>query len=194
MIAPFEVTEACIATLQAHQGERFADFERAHGLLPGTLTPLGTDHLAGEGFRLRKDKPPIALVGTFGTAETPARNKNAALDFNWTLAVEVTVVGVDRGDTIRKRDWYGMLTAEILLVHLPRAANPIDALELMDLDLTPAVDPDSQQTVGQARLIFDVTVRNGLSLVLPFRTATPAGARAATPTSVTATIIKESPS
>lgn len=161
LITPDLVTDACLTVLRGRHNEHLAAFERQRGLEPQTIEPLATvDLLAGEGFRLRDDTPPAALLGVFGTSERPKPGKNG-LTFPWTLAVEITVLGQDRADTLKRRDWYVMTVAECLLARVPRHAEPIDSLTLADIELVNG-EESSQRTVGEARLIFDVVVRDAL--------------------------------
>ncbi len=167
MIAPERVTHACIAALGTWQAAGLAAIEREHNLPPRTVPPLRVDHLSGEGFRGKQDHPPVALVGTFGTAERPQPGPQRTLNITWIVAVEISVLGRDRDDTIRRRDWYTMNVAETLLQYLPRIGEPIDAVELADIDLVNGAD--EQETIAQSRIMLDVTVRDSISMNPGFR-------------------------
>jgi hypothetical protein len=195
---PWDTTVQALEVLETRHVESLAQLELREGLPPGTLERLNVGHLAGEGFRRRHDVPPIALVGAFGSSERPERNKRGGIDVMWTLAVEVTVVGMDRADTLKRRDWYGLTAAEALVHHLPRAGADADALDLLDVDLTAGADPDTSETVAQTRLLFDVKVADVLSLQ-PYFAEPPADPYTPAPPTrwpvakVSTTIVKEQP-
>jgi hypothetical protein len=87
----------------------------------------------------------------------------------WTLAVQVTAVGTARRDVIKRRSWYAMTVAECLLARLPRHADPVDSLVLVDVDFTNGRTTEQRpRTVGEAQILFSVRVRESLDLnVLP---------------------------
>lgn len=163
LLLPADVTDVLLGVLRRRHSEHLALTEREREVPPGTFPPLQTiDHLAGEGFRLKTDTPPSVLVGNFGSANPPERDRSGAYKVEWTVAVEVTAVGAGRADTLLARDVYALTVVECLLDRVPRAGEPIDALRLEDMDLIPSVDEESQQTVAQARLLFVVTTRQAL--------------------------------
>lgn len=206
LVTPDLVSDACITVLEDYQHFHLAPFEAERGLAARTIEPLKTiDVLAGEGFRLRQDRPPAALLGVFGTSSAPENTKNG-LTFVWTLAVEVTVVGTDRRDVLKRRDWYTMLVAECLLQRLPRIAAPVDVLELADVQLVNGADEGRQSVVAEGRLLFDVTVRQSLEPRAPYDVTLPPGSPGGPPedpydppvalpavASATTTISKEQP-
>jgi hypothetical protein len=164
LITPDMIEEACISLLKRRHPEHLALLEREIGLSPQTIERLATiDLLAGEGFRLRSDKPPAVLLGVFGTAQAPEPTKNWTLDLVWTLALQIVVVGIDRADVIKRRGWYALTIAQCLY-RLPRASDPVDALRLTDIDFTNGAEERTQRTVGEAQLLFDVTVRDAIPL------------------------------
>lgn len=166
LVTPDLIEDPCLEVLRTLHRQHLAKLERERGLPPRTIQPLQTvDLLIGEGVRLREDKPPVALLGLFGTERAPERDKNGSLTFDWTLAVQIVTVGTDRRDVIKRRGWYAMTVAECLMQRLPRHAEPVDALELLDVDFTNGRTQDQRpRTVGEAQLLLGVRVRASLSL------------------------------
>lgn len=167
LVTPDLVEDQCIEVLWRRHPEHLAALERDRELAPETIERLKTvDILVGEGFRLREDKPPAVLLGLFGFADRPTPDAERRLTMRWTLALEVTVVGTNRRDTVKRRGWYTMTVVECLLARLPRDVEIVDTLELADIDFVNAVDRADKQarTLGQARVLFDVTTREGLQL------------------------------
>lgn len=177
LVTPDVIGQACIDVLKRRHVEHLAKLERQVGLAARTIEPLKTiDWLAGEGFRLKDDTPPAVLLGVFGVSEQPERQKDGTLMFLWTLAAEVTVLGINRADTLKRRDWYTMTVAECLMLRVPRHAEPIDSLVLLDVELANG-EADDQRTVGESRLMFDVRVRQTMDLTAlpPDDTSLPPG-------------------
>lgn len=166
LVTPDVIEDACLDVLDRLHIEHLAKLERQRGLPPRTIEKLATvDLLIGEGIRLREDKPPAALLGIFGTDHAPERDKHQRLTFTWTLAVQVTAVGTNRRDVIKRRSWYAMTIAECLLERLPRHADPVDALELLDVDFINGRTTEQRpRTVGEAHLLFSVRVRESMDL------------------------------
>jgi hypothetical protein len=167
LITPDVIEDACIDLLERRHPEHLAELERERGLDPQTIERLKTiDLLIGDGVRLREDKPPVALLGIFGTDNAPERDKNGRLTFVWTLAVQVTAVGTNRRDVIKRRGWYAMTVAECIAGRLPRHADPIDAIALVDVDFTNGTTTIDKRprTVGEAQLLFSVRVRESMDL------------------------------
>lgn len=178
LITPDLIEDQAIAVLNDHHEEHLAALERDRGLPPRKIEKLATiDLLAGEGFRLREDNPPAALLGLFGISDAPVRDKSGALTLTWTLAVQITVVGTNRRDTMKRRGWYALTVAQCLLAWLPRKAEPVDTLALADIDFTngTAEIEKKQRSVGEAQLLFDVKVRDALSVTPPYDPTRPPG-------------------
>jgi hypothetical protein len=183
LVTPDVIEDAAIDVLERLHIEHLAKFERDRGLAARTIEKLQTvDLLIGDGIRLREDKPPAALLGVFGTDRAPERDKNHRLTFIWTLAVQVTVVGTNRRDVIKRRSWYAMTVAECLLERLPRHADPIDTLELLDVDFTNGRTTDARpRTVGEAQILLSVRIRESMDLTdlppsdTPLEPGTPGG-------------------
>lgn len=170
LVTPDVIEDACIDVLDRRHPEHLAKLERERGLAPETIERLATvGLLIAEGVRLREDKPPAALLGLFGTDNAPERDKNDQLTFVWTMAVQIVALGTNRRDVIKRRGWYTMTVAECLLARLPRAAEPVDALRLIDVDFTNGRTTEQRaRTVGEGQLLFSVRVRESMDQrVLP---------------------------
>jgi hypothetical protein len=167
LVTPDVIEAACIDLLDRRHPEHLAALEVERGLAAQTIERLRTiDLLIGEGVRLREDKPPVALLGIFGTEAPPDRDKNGRLTFNWILAVQIVVVGVDRRDTIKRRGWYAMTIGQCIAGRLPRHADPVDAIALIDVDFTNGRSQEERpRTVGEAQLMFSVRVRESMDLM-----------------------------
>ena len=134
---------------------------------PGRSPPLNVGLLAGEGIRLREDPLPAALLGVFGTTAPPEADGARTLSFTWQAAVQIVDVGTDREDVMLRRGVYAMVVAECLMSRVPRQGNPVDQLELIDVDFANGT-ADRARTVGEAQLTFAVRTREALNLgVLP---------------------------
>lgn len=166
LVTPDVIEDACIDVLDRRHPEHLAKLERERGLAPETIERLATvGLLIAEGVRLREDKPPAALLGLFGTDNVPERDKHGQLTFVWVLAVQIVAVGTGRRDVIKRRSWYAMTVAECLLQRLPRHADPVDTLELIDVDFTNGRTTEERpRTVGEAQLLFRVRARASLGL------------------------------
>lgn len=165
LITPDVIEEQCIDVIKTLHCEHLAKLASDRSLT-GRIEDFKTvDLLIGSGVRLRDDKPPVLLLGVFGTDRKPERSKDGTLVFDWTLAVQITTIGTGRSDVIKRRAWYAMTAAECLLQRLPRHAEPVDSLELLDVDFTNGTtQEDRPRTVGEAQLLFSVRVRQTLSL------------------------------
>lgn len=187
LITPDLIEDAVIDLVERRHPEHLAALERDRSV-PVHIEPFRTvDLLAGEGFRLAEDDPPCVLVGIFGADREPTRTPKRTLDFDLTLAAEITVVGAHRRDTIKRRGWYTMTFIECLLARLPRHAEPVDGIQLLDFDFVNGLTREEDaRTVGTATLIFGVTVRDGLNLALlppddsPLAPGSPGGPPAST--------------
>jgi hypothetical protein len=205
MVTPDVIETQALAVVRDHHTFALAAIERHAGLPARTVPSFQTvDLLAAHGFRLREDTPPACLLGVFGTAATPQRDKHLDLTVTWTLAVQVTAVGAGRDDVIKRRGWYATAACQALLWFLPRLADPVDALELTDMDFTNGMDEKQQRTVGEAQLLFSVRTRAALHTAAPYDPAREPGSTGGPPRdpydppaawpaaqSVTATIDKE---
>lgn len=206
LITTAEVTDAALRSLAgdgdpAYEGrlqEKLAWVERCRGLAPGTLGSVWwesggfprpsvesgrevfrVDYLPGEGFRSKQDRPPVALIGTFGDQEPPTPGpmhneppvaEGHGIDVVWSMVVEVGVVGAGRADVIRRAAWRGWAVAACLLQHSPRLDGVKVPLALLDSDPASGTDVGTADTVAVARFLFAVRVRGAVPLTPEFRT------------------------
>lgn len=183
LVTPDEIDELCIDLLTRRHAEHLAKLERQRGLNPQTIERLATiDLLAGNGFRLREDKPPGVLLACMGTSDAPERRGvHKQITITWSLAMQIVTVGSGRADTLKRRSWYAMTIAECLLMRLPTKSGPVTRIDLSDIDLSNGAEERTQRTVAEAQLIFDVRVANAMDLTdLPlddtrFPAGTPGG-------------------
>lgn len=167
LLTPDVVEDTLIDILRRRHIEHLAALERDRGLNPRTIEPLKTiDRLAGSGVRLREDKPPVLLLGLFGTSSvTRSRSRNTpasqpVLDMDWELHMQLVVVGVDRRDTIKRRGWYAMTIIECLLQRVPLDQDVIDQIVFTGQDFSNGIETGtSARTVGEAQLTFTVTTK-----------------------------------
>jgi hypothetical protein len=77
--------------------------------------------------------------------------------------MQVTVLGTRRRDVIYRRDVMTWTTVECMYQRLPRGANgTFDSVRLVDYE--PLAETEDQRTVGDARLVFELGVKNVLSI------------------------------
>lgn len=167
LITPDLITATCIDVLGRRHPEHLAALERDRGLPARKIERLATvDELTGEGNRQRGDQLPAVLIGTFGTANTPTVTSRRKVTFEWAIAAEVWVFGTNRADTLRRRDWYALTVAECLLQRLPRHAEPVDALELLDIDFAAGAGKvgGREGSLAHAQLLFSVLTRDAIDL------------------------------
>lgn len=166
LITPDVIDGLCISLLDRRHAEHLAKLERQLGMPAQTIERLATiDLLAGEGFRLRQDKPPAVLLACMGTSDAPERiGYHKALTLTWNLAMQIVVVGQDRADTLKRRSWYAMTVAECLIMRLPQKSTPVTRIDLADIDLVNGAEERTQRTVAEAQLIFDVRVADAMTL------------------------------
>lgn len=164
LFTPDLLTEQVIDLVRRLHPEHLAALERDRGLDAETVERFRTvDVLAGEGMNLHDDQRPCALIGTFGTVDRP-NVRARKLDIVWLLAAEITVTGVDRADSVKRRDWYTLTLVECVLCRLPRKDAPAHSIELADIDLIQGAVAKTQRSYAQARVTFDVVVKDALDL------------------------------
>jgi hypothetical protein len=111
------------------------------------------------------------------------RNENDCLDATFQVGMQITVLGQRRRDVLLKRDAFAWTTIECIYQRLPRRVlgavpeyNPAEDGRLAsnqppavirDVALTdyePLADGDTQRTVGDVRMVWEVGVANALSI------------------------------
>ena len=168
LITPDVIEDRLIATLRDHHLEHLAAQERRRGLEPRTLEPLATiSHLAAAGDAQSGDAMPRCLIGWAGFAEAATPNERDTLDVRHTFGVEVAVIGQNRRDTLRRRDWTAWSAIECLLQRTPRDEHVV-SIDLVDVEAIE--DIDRQRIWGAVRFLLQVFVVDALAL-----TTLPAG-------------------
>lgn len=165
LITPDQVEDVFIDVLRRRHPEHLAKLERQLALDPQTLERYATvTHLGADeaNARLSTDTLPAALVGVIGSGGPPETNEYDKLNVPMLVAVQVTVMGQRRRDTLRRRDWMAWTTIEAVLQRVPRHG-PIDSIRLTDWE--PVSQTDSQRILAEARIVFTVTVGDVLTVV-----------------------------
>lgn len=181
---PYDVEGVFVDLIRDLHVEHMAKLERQRGVNAEVFQTYQTvvRMSDAQGIRLSGDTTPCLLLGIIGLP-TFARNENDCLDAVYQLGMQVTVMGQRRRDTLLKRDAFAWTTIECVYQRLPRGARaailPVDpehdgrlatnqppavirSVALTDYE--PVADGDTQRTVGDVRLIWDVGVANALSI------------------------------
>jgi len=181
---PYDVEGVIVDLIRRRHVEHMAKLERQRGVAPRTFQTYNTvvRMSDAQGIRLSGDTTPSLLVGVVGVPGI-IRNEDECLDLTFQLGMQVTVLGQRRRDVLLKRDAFAWSTIECIYQRLPRHAAGALALpspqndsrlqanqppavirdvELMDYE--PLSDGDTQRTVGDVRMIWQVGVANALSI------------------------------
>lgn len=164
LVLPYDVEGALVKTIGDHHAEHLAKMERVRGLAPRTFEQFATVVRMSDATaeRLSGDTVPACLLGVIG-APTFARNEDDGFDAVFQLGMQITVMGQKRRDTLFRRDVMAWTTIECLIQRAPRTSDGlIHSLALTDYE--PLADGDKQRTLGDARVLFEVGVRNVVSL------------------------------
>lgn len=164
LIVPFDVDDIVVDVLKRRHPEHLAKAERQRGLAPRTYERLATiAHMSdAQALRLSGDTVPAVLLGTIG-APSFVRNEENGIDAVLQLGMQVTVMGQRRRDTIKRRDITAWTVVECMYQRLPRGSNGlINSVQLTDYE--PLAETDTQRTLGDARMIWELGVTNVLSI------------------------------
>lgn len=164
LVLPYDVEGVILDVLQRRHKEHLAKLERQRQVKPRTFEPYVTmvRMSDAQALRLSGDTVPALLLGIIG-APNWVRNENDAIDAVFQLGMQITVMGQKRRDTLFRRDAMAWTTVECMYQRLPRGSNgTINSVRLADYE--PLADGDNQRTVGDARLVFEVGVRDVLSI------------------------------
>lgn len=164
LVLPYDVEEEILRVLGARHVEHLAAEERRRGVASRTFQPFATAVRWSDaaGIRLSGDTVPALLLGIIGAPDL-VRNEDNGVDGVYQLGMQVTAMGQRRRDTIFRRDVYAWTVVECLLARVPRGrGNLINSIRLTDYE--PTSDPDTQRTLADARLVFEVGVANVLSI------------------------------
>lgn len=144
--------------------EHLAKAERMRDIPPRTFEQYATvARMSDEAAtRLSGDTVPAVLLGVIGAPEFD-RNEEDGVDATYQVGMQVTVMGQKRSDTLFRRDVMAWTTIECLLQRTPRGAGSlINSIRLTDYE--PLADADTQRTLGDARVLFEVGVANVLTI------------------------------
>lgn len=164
LVLPYDVEGVFLDVLKRRHPEHLQKVERLRGKTAGTYEEFVTMvRMSDAGaVRLAGDTVPALLLGVIG-APTWARNEEGKVDAIFQLGMQVTVMGEKRRDTIFRRDVMAWTTTECVYQRVPRgSAGLIDSVELTDYE--PIADGDTQRTVGDARMVWEVGVRDVLAI------------------------------
>jgi hypothetical protein len=164
LVLPFDVEGVIIDVLGRRHPEHLAKLERLRGNEKGTLEPFATMVRMADAsaIRLGGDTLPALLLGTIG-APVFTRNEDEGIDAVLQLGMQVTVMGTKRRDTILRRDAYAWTVVEAMYQRVPRGrGGPINSVRLTDYE--PISETETQRTLADARLIWEVGVPNILSV------------------------------
>lgn len=164
LVLPYDVEGVVRDVLQRRHPEHLAKLERMRDLAPHTLTKFATiERMSDAGaIRLSGDTTPALLLGVIG-APTFRRNEEDAVDAVFQLGMQVTVTGQKRRDTIYRRDAMAWTAIECMYQRLPRGSEGlINSVRLVDYE--PLAEVDTQRTVGDARFIWELGVKDVLSI------------------------------
>lgn len=113
--------------------------------------------------RLSGDTVPALLLGVIGAPDF-VRNEEDAIDAVYTVGMQVTVMGQRRSDTLYRRDVMAWTAVECLYQRARRGSEDglINSVRLTDYE--PLSEADTQRTLGDARLVWEVGVANVLTI------------------------------
>lgn len=121
LVTPDQVEDLLVSTLRARHLEHLAAQERRHGRRVQQIEPLARiGYLSDTDQRSSKVPVAAALIGCVGLLGEPRRNEFDTLEVDLQVAVEVSVFGAFKRDTMRRRDWMAMTVIECLLQRTPR--------------------------------------------------------------------------
>lgn len=164
LVLPFDVEGVLIDVLGKRHAEHLAKLERARGLRARTFTPFNTMARMSdaEGLRLSGDTVPALLLGVIG-APTFDRNEENAIDAVFQLGMQVTAMGQKRRDTLFRRDVYAWTVIECMYQRVPRGSGGlVHSLRLVDLE--PLAEVETQRTLGDVRMVWELGVKDVLSI------------------------------
>lgn len=181
---PYDVEGVFLDLLRRRHVEHVAKLERQRGAAAKTFQTFQTIQRMSDaqGLRLSGDTTPCLLLGIIGAPDI-RRNEDDCLDVVYQLGMQITVLGQRRRDVILKRDVLGWSVIECVYQRLPRHAvggvipyspqedgrlqghQPPAVVRSVALsDYEPLADGDTQRTVGDVRLVWDVGIANALSI------------------------------
>lgn len=163
LVIPHDVEGLIVDLLQRRHPEHLAEQERARGMSARTYETFATIARMSDaqGLRLSGDTVPACLLGVIG-APSFRRNERDEIDAVMQLGMQITVMGKRRADTLLRRDVMAFTVIECLYQRLPRTGLVSD-VELVDYE--PLASADTQRTLGDARLVWELGVPAALAIV-----------------------------
>lgn len=164
LVLPYDIEGVVATVLRERHPEHLAKMERLRSLAPRTFQQFVTIVRMSDaaGLRLSGDTTPACLLGVIG-APSFVRNELDNVDAVFQLGMQVTVQGTKRRDVIMRRDVMAWTAVECLYQRLPRGSDGlINSVRLVDYE--PISESETQRTVGDARLVWEVGVTNVLSI------------------------------
>lgn len=165
LVIPYDVEGVIVDVLKRRHPEHLAKAERLRGVSPRTYQTLKTvvRMSDAQSLRLSGDTTPALLLGIIGAPEFE-RNESEGIDAVFQLGMQLTVQGQRRRDVIEKRDVLAFTAIECMYQRLPRGNVPGKISSVRLTDYEPLADSDTQRTVGDARMIWEIGIANVLSL------------------------------
>ena len=181
---PYDVEGVFVDLIKRRHPEHMAKLERQRGVDARTFQTYTTvvRMSDAQGLRLSGDTTPCLLLGIIGVP-TITRNEDECLDATFQLGMQVTVFGQRRRDVILKRDAFAWTTIECVYQRLQRHAKtmlppyspqndgrlaenqpPAVVRDVRLTDYEPLADGDTQRSVGEVRMVWEVGVANALSI------------------------------
>lgn len=164
LVLPYDVEAVLLDVLQRRHPEHLAKLERVRGKAEGTYERFATMvRMSDAGaLRLAGDTVPALLLGVIG-APTWRRNENDAIDAAYQVGMQLTVMGQKRRDTIFRRDVMAWTMVECVYQRVPRGSEGLIS-DVRLTDYEPLAEVDTQRTVGDARLVWEVGVKDVLAI------------------------------
>lgn len=164
LVLPYDVEQVLVDTIDRRHQEHLAKCERERGVKPRTFQKYATVvRMSDAGaLRLSGDTVPACLLGVIGVP-TFRRNEDNGYDATYQVGMQVTVMGKNRRDTLLRRDVMAWTTVECLIQRTPRDSDAlVHAVRLTDYE--PLAESDTQRTLGDARMVFEVQVNGVLTV------------------------------
>jgi hypothetical protein len=164
LVLPHDLEGVFVDVIKRRHPEHLAKLERVRGVDARTYKHYATVVRMADSAadRLSGDDVPACLLGVIG-APAFVRNENDGVDAVFQMGMQVTVMGSRRVDTLLRRDAYAWTTIECVYQRVPRGSNGlVDSVELVDYE--PLAESDTQRTLGDARMVWEVGVRDVLTI------------------------------
>lgn len=162
LVIPHDIEGVIVDVIKARHPEHLAKAERARGVNPMTYEQFATVTRMSDAqaLRLTGDTVPALLLGVIGAPQW-VRNEDDGIDAVYQLGMQVTVMGQKRADVLLRRDVMAFTVIECVYQRVPRRGL-INSIRLEDYE--PLSEADSQRTLGDARMVWEVGVANVLSI------------------------------